>query len=86
MTLGKLILTALILGPFGYGLGWLLGYLWFGTSSLSGVIGAGAFTLGGAVSSASTSDLPRKPAEEEIGLDENYTLGGLRLNRYGDDD
>jgi hypothetical protein len=86
MSLGKLILAALTLGPFGYGLGWLLGYLWFGTPSLPGVIGASVFALGGALSNASTSDLPRKSPDEEICLDENYTLGGQRFNRYGDDD
>lgn len=86
MSLGKLILAALILGPFGYGLGWLVGYLWFGTPSCFGVISAGAFTLSGALSNTCTSDLPRKHFDEETGPYENYTLGGLRFNRYGDDD
>lgn len=86
MNFGKLILIALIAGPFGYGLGWALGYMWFGTPSLFGVIGACLITLVGALSNASSSDVPRKPEEEQYGPDENHTPGGQRFNRYGDDD
>jgi hypothetical protein len=85
MSLVKLVAAVLILGPFGYGMGWILGYLWFGTSSLFGVLGACLFTLCGAVSNA-TGDLPRKTEEELSGPEENFTLFGQRFNRYGDDD
>lgn len=56
MRLGKLILAAMILGPVGYCLGGLLGYLWTSSHIFLGALSAGLFTLAGYLSDAGSMD------------------------------